>query len=274
MSEVNCNYILSEYYDTLADAIRYSGCKEKQNICDAVLDFLLDAFDMKSEEIFLKKAISEIAEINTKLDVELSSADFNKADCAAYLTKSKKIQKLNIERAAQFNADLFVNETMFGALVGNRSASKLWACMNWLGICGTVGKKTAIEIWKTLAVNCDKPVISVLIYAYRSLGMYDEAEKWSTVLRIINRADGCYNAVASGEIGEPQECVELANYAMLVRNISAKSTKCNLVDRAMAAYVLYSRDGFEEKIKALSSPESKFEYLLVSEQNRVVKCGF
>ena len=262
--------ILIEYYETISRVLQFEPNKERKNLTERVLKLLLDIFSEADKDEILG-AVEAVECLQTKSDAILMMADGVHAEEPAFAIKAELIRGLGIEKLKSFDLPMLYIQTERAALGGEKCSCKLLAAMKWLGIGTAEDQTAALEMWKTLAANGDDAAISAVIYACGALGNADEKEKWAKTQVLFLTAELAFLPMVFAISGETE--AELANLILAIKSKGKQNGK-TCVDRAMAHYILYADDSFEEKLKAVSSEESFYPILWKSHQYKGKKFGF
>ncbi|MGM9684040.1 MAG: hypothetical protein ACI3XQ_10635 [Eubacteriales bacterium] len=276
MNDVKIIKILVEYYETVSNVLQYEPDSENEKLSDAILKLLLAIFNSDDAEKKCREMIKSTECMQTLADIALVKNDKTKSNNIAYEIKSSVLKKTGIECVNVFDMDMFVLSTQKSALAGDRCSCKLWACMNWLGIGIPENQTTAIEIWKQLAVCGEITSVSALIYGYSCLGNTKEKIRWETVSQKLEAAYENFMPMVFPDNAEVEYLngIELANLILAIKSRSTRDKNSAYINRAMAYYVLYDEDEFEEKLKNLSTDKDFYSLLWNGRKYKNKKFGF
>ncbi len=271
MKEITKRKILIEYYETVSGVLQFELNKESRDLSKKILKLLLDIFGETDEENEILLSVETAECLKTVSDAVLMIADGIKADEPAFAIKAEFIRRLEIEKLKCFDLPMLYIQTERAALCGEKCACKLLASMKWLGIGTAEDKRAALEIWKTLAACGDAMAISAVIYACGELGNGEEKGKWERTSDVLLCAESTFLPMI---FDRPDDAgTELANLILAAKGKEKQKDKAG-IDRAMAHYILYSDDSFEEKLKAVSSETNFYPILWKSNKRKSKKIGF
>lgn len=271
MNEIIKRKILIEYYETVSGVLQFEPNKESRELSEKILKLLLDIFGETDEENEILRSIEAAECLKTVSDAVLMSADGIKADEPAFAVKTELIRRIEIENLKCFDLPMLYIRTEQAALCGEKCACKLLASMKWLGIGTTEDRATAFEIWKTLAACGDATAVSAVIYACGELGKVDERGKWERTGDVLLCAEKAFLPMIFDRPDD--DGTEIANLILAAKGKETQNDKVE-IDRAMAYYILYSEDSFEEKLKAVSSERDFHPIIWKSEKRKGKKIGF
>lgn len=271
MNEIIKRKILIEYYETVSGVLQFELNKESRDLSKRILKLLLDIFGEADEENEILLSVETAECLKTVSDAVLMIADGIKADEPAFAVKAEFIRRLEIEKLKCFDLPMLYIQTERAALCGEKCACKLLASMKWLGIGTAEDKRAALEIWKTLAACGDAMAISAVTYACGELGNGEEKGKWERTSNALLCAESTFLPMI---FDRPDDAgTELANLILAAKGKEKQKDKAG-IDRAMAHYILYSDDSFEEKLKAVSSETNFYPILWKSNKRKSKKIGF
>ena len=110
-----------------------------------------------------------------------------------------------------------------------------------------------------------------MIYACGALGNIDEKEKWGKVQAALLEAERAFLPMVLSKSDDAG--AELANLILAIKGKGKQKGKAG-IDRAMAHYILYADDSFEDKLKAVSSETNFYPILWKSHKYNGKKFGF
>ena len=177
MNEITKRKILIEYYETVSGVLQFELNKESRDLSEKILKLLLDIFGEVDEDNEILQSVGTAECLQTASDAVLMIADGVQSEEPAFAIKAELIRGLGIEKLKCFDLPMLYIQTERAALGGEKYSCKLLASMKWLGIGAPKDQATALEMWKTLAVNGDDAAVFAVIYAYGALGNTDEKEK-------------------------------------------------------------------------------------------------
>lgn len=270
MNEITKRKILIEYYETVSGILQFELNKESRDLSEKILNLLLDIFGETDEENEILQSVEAAECLRTSSDAVLMVADGVNASEPTLEIKAGFVRKLEIENPKYFDLPILYIRTEQAALGGKKYSCKLLACMKWLGIGTAEDRTAALEIWRTLAANGDAAAISAVIYACGALGNTVEKKKWEKVQEKLREADNSFRPMVFDS--EPDDdATKLANLILAARG---RQNDEGNTDRAIAYYILYSDDCFEDKLKAVSSVRDFSPVLWESYKHGRKKVGF
>lgn len=271
MNKITERKILLEYYETVSAVLQFERSDESVELTDKVLELLLDIFGAVDGRSDIFRSVEAAECLRTASDAMLMTADGVKDDEPAMFIKAEAIIRLGIEKPRHFDLPMLSLRAERTALNGERSSCKLLACMKWLGIGMREDRGAALGIWKMLAANGDPSAIQAAAYACGEMGDLREREKWKLVGAALAKAE---NEFLPMVFDIPlDDGAELANLILVAKSNSRQNGK-SAIDRAMAYYMLYCGDSFEEKLEVLSSEKNFYPAIWESHKFNGKKYGF
>lgn len=271
MNEITKRKILIEYYETVSGVLQFELNKESRDLSEKILKLLLDIFGEVDEDNEILRSVVAAGCLQTASDAILMIADGVQSEEPAFAIKAELIRGLGIEKLKCFDLPMLYIQTERAALSGEKYSCKLLASMKWLGIGTTEDQATALEMWKTLAVNGDDAAVFAVIYACGALGNTGEKEKWEKAQSTLLEAERAFLPMVLSKSDDAG--AELANLILAIKGKGKQKGKVG-IDRAMAHYILYADDSFEDKLKAVSSETNFYPILWKSHKYEGKKFGF
>lgn len=271
MNEITKRKILIEYYETISEVLQFELNKESRDLSEKILKLLLNIFGEVDEDNEILRSVGAAECLQTASDAILMIADGVQSEEPAFAIKAELIRGLGIEKLKCFDLPMLHIQTEHAALGGEKYSYKLLASMKWLGIGMPKDQVTALEMWKTLAVNGDDAAVFAVIYACGALGNTGEKEKWEKAQSTLLEAERAFLPMVLSKSDDAG--AELANLILAIKGKGKQKGKAG-IDRAMAHYILYADDGFEDKLKVVSSETNFYPILWKSHKYEGKKFGF
>lgn len=271
MNEITKRKILIEYYETVSGVLQFELNKESRDLSEKILKLLLDIFGEVDEDNEIMRSVRAAECLQTASDAVLMIADGVQSEEPAFAIKAELIGGLGIKKLKCFDLPMLYVQTEHAALGGEKYSCKLLASMKWLGIGTTEDQATALEMWKTLAVNGDDAAVFAVIYACGALGNTDEKEKWEKAQVALLEAERAFLPMVLNKSDDAG--AKLANLILAIKGKEKPKDKAG-IDRAMAHYILYADDSFEDKLKAVSSEANFYPIIWRSHKYNGKKFGF
>ena len=271
MNEITKRKILIEYYETVSGVLQFELNKESRDLSEKILKLLLDIFGEADGDNEILQSVGTAECLQTASDAVLMIADGVQSEEPAFAIKAELIRGLGIEKLKCFDLPMLYIQTERAALGGEKYSYKLLAAMKWLGIGTPKDQATALEMWKTLAVNGDDAAVFAVIYACGALGNIDEKEKWEKAQAALLEAEWAFLPMVLDKSDD--NGAELANLILAIKGKGKQNGKAG-IDRAMAHYILYADDSFEDKLKVVSSETNFYPILWKSHKYEGKKFGF
>ncbi len=276
MNETVKRQILLEYFDTVSYIMSYEWNDEFKKIAVGIIGLLADIYGVPDAAEECTEMTEKVANLQTVQDIALMAGD-EIASSVAFTVKASYITANDIRMQRIFDHGIAVMAVKRAAEEGERSACRLWACMNWLGSFPEADRRRAVEVWKTLAASCEISAVKALVYAYGVMGDTAERDMWAAVGEALENASRNFLPLVlpDGNDRCGGRAVMLADLILAAagrRNTSAEASRN--IDRAMAYYILYCDGLFEEKLARVSSQGSFYPLVWECRRFENSKFGF
>lgn len=257
--------IIKEFYETVVYALQYEWDDDHRSMSRSILELILE---LNNEADLFEEcwnAVEDASGIQTLSDFVLSGSIIKSKQSLSKIACELKLQVLaqkDIQRLKVFDYDLLIPCIENEAFMGNVSACKLLAILNWTGIGVDKNPDLSVEIWKTLAMSGDETSMKALSFAYGILGDEKEKNKWKSVLELIVKAKEAFKPfIDPGKTDEDPSVKETASLIMCITG-QRRGRDNGYLNRPLLYYALYSSDDLHAKLRRISSEQN---YYLINE---------
>ncbi len=261
------------YYEVITMLLPYESTEVIGSIKENILSLICEIYDANEQKNDCLLEI-ESAEIIRVCSDGLLLENANKhSPNVAFDMKMDALTANRINAQKQFDIDLFKCSLEEAAFVGKKSACRLLAFLNWIGVDSFQDKGKAEKIFKELALNGDDLSLNALIYVYEKTGCEEEKQRWTRIRDMIYSSMENFVPIVKKADDIDEEEFWLANIILVLKRLNFKKERC-LVDRSMLYYLMNSNDAYITKLQTLCGDKTFYPIILKEEKLGEKQYGF
>lgn len=266
--------ILIDYYSTISYAMDFECNKEYSEMERQIVRLIADIDGAAELADKCAEMVAGVEKIQTVQDITLVADDCAISPSCAFNIKSTFIRANNIPHLKAFDEELLALFAQSATNADQKSACRLWAFLNWLGLFGAADRDRALRAWEVLAACGDRFAIRALAYAYGKIGNEDEHSTWSAVGKLIGTALDSFEPMVILPHGseENTRAVELADLILAAKEKNRGDS--NTVDRAMAYYILHCDLPLDEKLNMIRAAQDFYPLVREHRKYKSSRFGF